>query len=358
MLPGPVFSFERLRVSRNRTLFLHRTTLGVMVLFVLGVTGYNVIYDRPFESSQISHTEASGLAIGFFSAVFFPLGIGVLSMTPGTFASLIPEDRQRKILFAMMTTPLSGIEIILGKFLIRYFILISYLGISVPIIALLNLYGGVPPVILALCYGTTMTAVWFYGSLAMLVSVWSRVPRAANSSAFLLMFSLVGLPFLIRNLPPSGTLLEPWLTLYSGVYWSNQCLEPFSLLCVAFDTASNLRSNVIDSTGFLTAIGLQFSGGVVALLLAGLSLRRADRRIEGGEPKLSWFKRVSDRRITTAPPVLEGGATAFSLLGERSRTGHHIVRGADGLALSQRLLRLLEDRRDSGLGPDGRLVRG
>ncbi|ADV62452.1 ABC-2 type transporter [Isosphaera pallida ATCC 43644] len=303
MSPGPVFFFECLRVSRKKRLFLSRFALGMIVLVVLGLVGYNTV-DGTFDGEdQISHTQASQLALGFFSAIFFPLSISILAMTPGTFASLIPEDRQRKILFAMLTTPLSGIEIILGKFLIRYLVLVSYLAISLPIVAILNLYGGVPPTILAAAYGSTIAAIWLYGALAMWVSARSRNPRSANSTAFILIGSLLFFPFLIRNSPPNGTFLEPWLTIYSGLFWINSFLEPFSLLCLAFDVSVNLGSNVFDATGFATTLGLQFAAGAVALGWAGLTLRRSNRRLEDTASKWLWFKGGSDRRIAPVPPV-------------------------------------------------------
>src|SRR5205823_3495128 len=114
----------------------------------------------------------------------------------------------------VMASPLSGLELVLGKLLSRMLHVGVFLGVGFPVLSLLVLLGGLDPRLVVLgCAGAAWRA-FCLAALSVLVSVYARTVREALFVAYALEgLWLVGPEALRRQGPRLGPLwdvLSPW----------------------------------------------------------------------------------------------------------------------------------------------------
>jgi len=86
----------------------------------------------------------------------------------------ISDEIYNRTLGLLMTTPINSFQIVMGKLFSKLLQLILFLAISLPLLAIVRVFGGVPwnYVISGLCI--TLTAVIFVGSVSLFFSIFSR----------------------------------------------------------------------------------------------------------------------------------------------------------------------------------------
>jgi ABC-type transport system involved in multi-copper enzyme maturation permease subunit len=86
----------------------------------------------------------------------------------------ISDEIYHRTLGLLMTTPINSFQIVMGKLLSKLLQLLLLLAISLPLLAIIRVMGGVPwnYVISSLCI--TLTTVIFVGSLSLFFSIFSR----------------------------------------------------------------------------------------------------------------------------------------------------------------------------------------
>ena len=129
----------------------------------------------------------------------------MLALTPALVAGVIADEKQRKTLHYLMASPLTGSEIVLGKLLVRMLYVAVLLGVSVPVLSLLVLLGGIDPRLVLLACGATFSTAWFLAALSIWVSTIARRLR----EAFFIAYGLEGLwlfsPLILRTVSiPAG----------------------------------------------------------------------------------------------------------------------------------------------------------
>ena len=114
---------------------------------------------------------------------------------PALAAGTIAQERERRTMEYLYTTPLSNLEIIIGKLGGRV-LQILYLVLSgVPVLALAMLLGGIAPQAIASLTAITLSTVLFVTMVSMAVSAWTAKARDAIIKAYLVFFCLWVLPF-------------------------------------------------------------------------------------------------------------------------------------------------------------------
>ena len=94
----------------------------------------------------------------------------MLVLTPALVAGVIADEKQRKTLHYLLASRLTSPEIVLGKLLVRMLYVGVLLGVSLPVLSLLVLLGGVDPRLVLLACGATFSTGWFLASLSIWVS--------------------------------------------------------------------------------------------------------------------------------------------------------------------------------------------
>ncbi len=171
-LTGPIFDKE-LRISsrRKRNYLLRSAYVSLLAVFVAAVwldqvpSNILVVYytSRMAEAGK----EIVRIIVWFqFYAIQF-LAVVMLS-------TAINDEVYRRTLNTLMTTPITSLQIVLGKLVSKLFQLILLVAISLPLLAIIRIFGGVPWDYVRSSICITLTAVLFAGSVSLLFSILCR----------------------------------------------------------------------------------------------------------------------------------------------------------------------------------------
>ncbi|MBN1974476.1 MAG: hypothetical protein JW787_12630 [Sedimentisphaerales bacterium] len=171
-LLGPIFDKE-LRVSsrrrRNYVLrFAYISLLSTILFFfwvnVVQTSGYNLYY--------VSRMAQAGQAIISFIVWFQFCATQLIAVI--MLSTSISDEIYNKTLGLLMSTPINSFQIVMGKLLSKLLQLILLLVISLPLLAVVRIFGGVPWnfIISSLCL--TLATIIFIGSLSLFFSIYSQ----------------------------------------------------------------------------------------------------------------------------------------------------------------------------------------
>jgi ABC-type transport system involved in multi-copper enzyme maturation permease subunit len=181
---GPVFFYEVLRGSRRRV-HLARTTYAVILLVAIS---YPFLLRQELDLTDSSLQGQAEMA-EFLFRVFFFLQLGLICLlTPVMVAGAISSEKEQRTLEFMLATDLRSREIILGKLAGRLANMTLFLLAGIPIIALMQLLGGVDPGLMFV--GFAATGLTFISLAA--VSIWHSTLLKRTRDAIITTFLSVG----------------------------------------------------------------------------------------------------------------------------------------------------------------------
>lgn len=171
-LTGPIFDKE-LRVSsrRRRNYVLRFAYLALLTAFLVLVWLEEVQYSGS-SVYRISRMARAGQTIVIFIIWFQFCATQFVAVI--MLSTSISDEIYNRTLGLLMTTPINSFQIVMGKLFSKLLQLILLLAISLPLLAIVRVFGGVPwdYIISSLCI--TLTAVIFVGSLSLFFSIFSR----------------------------------------------------------------------------------------------------------------------------------------------------------------------------------------
>ena len=171
-LTGPIFEKE-LRVSsrRRRNYWLRSIYILLLAAFVaivwLGVVEYQG--STAFAQSRMA---VAGKRIVMTVVLFQFFATQILAVI--MLSTAISDEAYHRTLGLLMTTPINSLQIVMGKMLSKLLQLLLLLGITLPILAIVRVLGGVSWGYLLSSLCITLTAVIFAGSLSLFISIRSR----------------------------------------------------------------------------------------------------------------------------------------------------------------------------------------
>jgi len=171
-LTGPIFDKE-LRVSsrRRRNYVLRFAYLALLTIFLVLVWIEEVQHSGS-SVYRISRMARAGQTIIMFIVWFQFLATQLVAVI--MLSTSISDEIYNRTLGLLMTTPVNSFQIVMGKLFSKLLQLILLLAISLPLLAIVRVFGGVPwnYVISSLCI--TLTTVIFVGSLSLFFSIFNR----------------------------------------------------------------------------------------------------------------------------------------------------------------------------------------
>jgi hypothetical protein len=317
MLTGPVFTFELTTTARRGTVYATRAFYAIVLLLILWAiySSWAASYEGEIPIRLLRWFTLSalgGIAIG--------QELLVLLLTPTLVAGAIADEKRRKTLHYLLASRLTGPEIVLGKLLIRMLYMGVLLGVSLPVMSMLVLFGGLDPLLVLLIGAGLFSTAWFLGALSIWVSTIARRPRDALFVTFgLEALWLVAPPVFQRNFvtgwlaTDTFTWLMEWVGASNPIYASRDLFYSIIL--------GNPVVRWQQSLGWM--IGLQAAMGGVLAALAAIQLRPIFKRQEGRitRPRGLWTMLARRRWRAHRPlgdrPMLwkelhTGGARGFA----------------------------------------------
>jgi len=235
-LTGPIFEKE-LRVSsrRRKSYTLRFFYIALLTVFV-AIVWLSVVEYRGGAAFQQSRMAAAGKQIVSTVVLFQFIAMQVLAIV--MLSNAISDELDHRTLGLLMTTPINSLQIVMGKVLSRLLQLVLLLAISLPILAMVRILGGVPWGYLLSSLCITLTAAIFAGSVSLLFSIGNRHAYGVIIRTMFALFSLyVVLPLLIGAagyyiLPRLGLRINPRSVSIPGIAAVLASLNPFSSMAV------------------------------------------------------------------------------------------------------------------------------
>jgi ABC-type transport system involved in multi-copper enzyme maturation permease subunit len=207
-LVGPILDKE-LRVSsrRRRNYVVRAVYLGLLTLFVT----LNWFAADPYSRSAAVRTAAMarmGMEITMVIGWFQFLTCQVLALV--MLSSAISEEVYNRTLGVLMTTPINSLQIVVGKLASRLLQVLLLMAMTLPLLAIVRVFGGIAWGYLAGVWVLTFATVLFAGSVSLFFSIfcqrayavilWATMSLVALWGGVPLLTVLVGIEFhLISN---------------------------------------------------------------------------------------------------------------------------------------------------------------
>jgi len=190
---GAILQKELRSSGRRRSTYLIRggyaALFSLVTLLAVGTLMPSAEYESQTARTQMlsSFAEALVMFVAWFQFVMIVL------VAPSLTSSAICEEKQMGTLSALMTTPLTSLQIIMGKLTGRMYQVLLLTLISAPMLLAVRVFGGVPAETIVAFTSVTLATALLGGAMGILFSVWHT--RSAPAAIFTLM--TMGLLFLM-----------------------------------------------------------------------------------------------------------------------------------------------------------------
>ena len=274
-----------------------------------------------YQENLSRHRSLDTNSIAQFTAAFFAtFGVlqlmAVLLIGPALAAGTIAQERERRTMEYLYATPLSNLEIIIGKLGGRV-LQILYLVLSgVPVLALAMLLGGIAPRAIIALTAVTLSTVLFVTMVSIAVSAWTAKARDAVIRAYLVFFCLWVLP--LPALPLSYQAGYAWLKpIVEQVIVANPVVT-FTMILSGDGLWGPLAG---PWELLLTLVRNQMLVGGMALVLATLFMRRIHLRESGKAARkrrwrIQFFRgEIGDNPMYWKELYAEPGSSRLGLMG-------------------------------------------
>ena len=183
---GPVFVYEVVRLGRRRGTILWRLLYTLAIGGVLTLMYASWLEDaRGSRGGTVAPVKLAEFATEFFYVFQLLQYLVVVLLTPATVAGCIADEKERKTLEFLLATDLSGHEIVFGKLAARVLTLLMYVLAGLPVMAFLQLFGGIDPDLLLAGTAATVGTVLGLSAVSIYFSVSLKKPRDAIALTYL-----------------------------------------------------------------------------------------------------------------------------------------------------------------------------
>jgi len=288
-LTGPIFDKE-LRVSsrRRRNYVLRFAYLALLTAFLVLVWLEEVEHSGS-SVYRISRMARAGQTIVVFIIWFQFCATQIVAVI--MLSTSISDEVYNRTLGLLMTTPINSFQIVMGKLFSKLLQLILLLAISLPLLAIVRIFGGVPWDYIISSFCITLTAVIFVGSLSLFFSIFSRKAYVVIIMTILTLGVLFALlPFLAGMLWNAITGDWPGKALTGALFYHNS----FGVLL--FKTEMMMSPRMGGGMPFFSwplHCGIMLAASAVVLSASVIKVRKVALRQAIGQSDSSFRKRRS-----------------------------------------------------------------
>lgn len=174
-----LFNEWKMRMRTNRSpwiILLYLLVLGALTLMVIFFMTYGGNYYNPNETREL-----------FMMLSVFQLGM-IGFVVPGLTAGVISGERERQTLSVLLTTNVSATRLILGKWLASLSFMTFLVIATIPLYAIVFLYGGISPAQVIKVFGFYMITMFGIGSIGVLMSTLIKRTGIATVVSYAVIF--------------------------------------------------------------------------------------------------------------------------------------------------------------------------
>ncbi|MHC4658381.1 MAG: ABC transporter permease [Planctomycetota bacterium] len=219
----------------------------------------------------------------------------------------ISDEIYNRTLGLLMTTPINSFQIVMGKLFSKLLQLILLMAITLPLLAIVRVFGGVPWVYVLSSLCITLTAVIFVGSLSLFFSIFNRRAYVVIIITILTVGVLFALIPLLTVLVVETTDLERSVsekTLASVLFHPN----PYGMLIYGTQMMVNPRGMGPISLSWPLHCGIMLAASAAVLSLSvnrvrKVALRQATGQLDTFKPRRRRRKKSSSQTIVSDEPT-------------------------------------------------------
>ena len=274
MLLGPIFQVELVSTSRRRRYYSLRVLYGALILLVLWFCYEQAYSYSRYSGGQVAIQTASNMAAGFFHAFSWLQMMAIMVVGPAMAVGTISSERERRTIEYLFATDLSNLEIVGGKTIARLLLIGKLVLVSLPILFIFRLLGGIPADALITVFVLSASTALLVTSIGICVSVWSSRSRDGVIRVYVIMFAVFALPFVLYGIAfsPAGKTWI-WLNLIGPVVAGFLKINPFFVLMESLGNRLTVGLGTdIWAVGW--TVLCQVAVSVVVLTLSTLAVRR------------------------------------------------------------------------------------
>ncbi len=209
---GPMFQKEVCVAGRKKLTYWARGGYALILLAFTGLVFVGMSSEITSQSPSMRLQQMQGLA-PTLTLIMTIFQFAVLSLiAPTLTAGAISQERRSRSLSALMTTPMTGLQIVLGKLTSSIVQLMILSMLSLPLLFSLRVFGGADAGVILAGSLITLTVGILGASLALMFSIWHK--RAAPAVVFavfslaLIQVAPITIAFAVAGYRGSG---QPWL---------------------------------------------------------------------------------------------------------------------------------------------------
>lgn len=242
---GPIFMRELVTVPRKGSHYSSRVAL----LGLLGVLGATAWQASVGFTQDPTLGEAARFGLLLFQIIAYVQLIFLIFFAALSAASAVSQEKDRRTFILLLITDMRDYEIVLGKLLGSLLPITILLLVSVPVLTMLLLMGGVAPDQVLQASAVMLTTAYAAGSVGGLIALW----RERTFQALALSVLILALYFaLVQAMETVGPLVAeefPWGQIHA-------CLDPFAAMRTVLDPPAEGWQQLPPAYGYaLTMIG-------------------------------------------------------------------------------------------------------
>jgi ABC-type transport system involved in multi-copper enzyme maturation permease subunit len=212
---GPVLFYDLLHTARRGRHVLFRVLYAAVLvglLFLLyteevGKRGGTLWAD--WRVPQAQRQEVLHFNQAFFTRFTLVQFALIVLLTPGVTAGAIADEKERRTLEFLLTTELRGYEIVLGKLASRIAYMLLLLLTGLPVLALLQLLGGVDPQLVLGAFAASGVTLLSFACLSIFNSVLASKPRTAIFATYVQILGFFAATLLLVELSDPNAIPYP-----------------------------------------------------------------------------------------------------------------------------------------------------
>ena len=281
-LTGPIFDKEMRVSSRRRRNYVLRFLYIGLFTFLVASVWLNSIVHSTTSVYQASRMASAGQAI--VTAILWFQFVAAQVIAVVMLSTSISDEIYKRTLGVLMTTPIGSFQIVIGKLTSRLLQIVLLLAISLPLLAVVRVFGGVPWGYLLCGLCVTLTAVVFVGALSLFFSIFTRRAYTAIIESILVTGFLFGvMPAMM--LASLASFKSSFKVPINRVLGALLYVNPYMLMETAAEALYTARPTVSGVWPWHCAVMLGLSS--LLLLLAMIFVRKAAlRQAVGPAPSL------------------------------------------------------------------------
>ncbi|HTG41754.1 MAG TPA: ABC transporter permease subunit [Methylomirabilota bacterium] len=251
-------------------------TLYLLLLAAIG-WAWELIVSRHYDASDSLNGGAAGFAsalIGqeIFGALLLVETLLVVFLAPAFTAGAISLEREKQTLDMLAATPISSVAIVLGKLLSALTYVFVLIGASIPLTAMVFVFGGVGPDEVLRGYVVLLVSAIGLGSLGLFISALMQRTQAATVVTFFgVIFLTMGTLFVVLFWTTMAGFSNGGLVTGGGLgpikgnppqalLWFNPFAAQYDVICGASDGYQGWCSRLSRVTNGSINVGIGGSG--------------------------------------------------------------------------------------------------